>query len=104
VDYAGAISTDAALLATLRRPRFALTLDAGATVQWSVFQSLAGQRRIDSAPYPAYVNLALSAEVPRGPRRNLVIRLETSVSLVPDDPFAVLGMYPRILAAGNFGL
>jgi hypothetical protein len=104
VDVAGHVDSQAALLASWRRPRFALTGDAGFTVQWVLFESLADVRRVDRRPYPAYVDVAVAAEWPRGKRANLSVRLEVPVSLTPDDPFAIGRTYPRLLFGGNFGL
>jgi hypothetical protein len=104
VDVAGHFDSQAGVLATFRRPRFAFTGDAGFTVQWVWFESLAGARRVDRRPYPAYVDLGVTAEWPRGKRANLSVRLEVPVSLTPGDPFALGRTYPRLLIGGNFGL
>lgn len=104
VDVAGDVSTQAALLATVRGAPGALTLDAGATVQWVQFASLRGMQRVDASPYLAFVDLALEAERPISPGANLTLRLELGISLTPNDPFAFFGLYPRLLFGGNFRL
>ena len=35
---------------------------------------------------------------------NLTLRLEASVPQAPDDPFTVLGVYPRLLVGCSFGI
>jgi len=104
VDYAGDISTQAAVLGTLRGRLGALTAEAGLTAQWILYQSITGMRHIDDRPYLAYLDFALEWEKPLGPSSNFTLRLEVSVSRTPDDPFGIYQMYPRIVAGGNFGL
>lgn len=104
VDHGGDVSTQGALLGTYRMGFGAVTLEAGATVQWLFFSDIMGRSELDAVPYLAFVDLALEVEWPTSPTANLGVRLELSVPTAPDDPFAVLGTYPRVVFGGSFGL
>jgi hypothetical protein len=104
IDYGGDVSTLFGLLGTHRFDDLAVTLEAGATVQWLLFEHIADRAHVDSVPYFAFVDVALGVEWPTSDDTNLAIRLEAGIPAAPDDPFTVLGIYPRITAGGSFAL
>lgn len=115
-SVAGDFTTQTSLLFTLRTRRgdsprgsdpggpAAVTVEVGLATQWILYAHRCGRTVVDAAPYPAWVDLALVVERPIRPQVNLTLRIELGVSLTPDDPFAVRGLYPRVLLGGNFGL
>ena len=104
VDIGGDVSTFGGLLATIRFDTLAVTVDAGATVQWLLFEDIDGRTFIDDVPYLAQVDLAVELEWATAPSGNYALRLELTVPTAPDDPFTVAGVVPRLLFGGSFGL
>ncbi|MBI5517799.1 MAG: hypothetical protein HY909_28770 [Deltaproteobacteria bacterium] len=104
VTYGGDLSTQAMLLGTLRGPFGALTLEAGATGQWLVFERFRGVSEVTTRPYLAFLEFGLGWERPLGPEANLSVRLDLAVTLAPADPFALAGLYPRLSVGGSFRL
>lgn len=103
LDVGGELATSAALLVTRWTALGALTAEAGFTVQWLVFERRAGEgTRTSDGPYVPYVDLGVELERPLGASSHLSVRLEVAVSLTPDDPFALLGTYPRLVVGGSF--
>jgi hypothetical protein len=95
-DIAGDVSTQAAVVVGWR----GLSLEAGATVQWLLWDP-AG---VDDEPYLAFIDLAAQAEHALASGTVLLARLELAVPRAPDDPFAVLGVYPRLLVGAAWRL
>lgn len=104
VDVGGDVSTYVGLLGTLRLDDVAITADAGATVQWVLFEDIDGRQFVDDVPYLATADVALEVEWAVSPTGNYAVRLEVSIPTAPDDPFNVLGFVPRLTFGGSFGL
>ncbi len=104
VDVGGDVSTFAGLLATVRFDDLAVTVDAGATVQWLLFEDIDGRSFVDDVPYLAQVDVAFELEWATAPSGNYALRLELTIPTAPDDPFTVLGVVPRLLFGGSFAL
>jgi hypothetical protein len=102
LDLGGDVSTLFGALATQRIADVAVTLEAGVTVQWLLFENLDGRTHTDTDPYLAFVELALGIEWATSPDTNLAVQLEAAVPTAPDDPFTVLGLYPRLTLGGSF--
>lgn len=101
-DWGGDVSTTAAALGTVRVDGTALTVEAGATVQWLFFERIEGNTHVDRVPYLAFVELGVGVEHPTSRDTNLAVSLEVSIPTAPDDPFSVLGVYPRLTVGGSF--
>ncbi len=101
VDLGVDLSTLFGAVATWRGAPWALSLDAGLTMQWLLYERFSGEGRLDDTPFPAFVELALSFEWPLAPDVDLTARLEHAVPLAPDDPFVIFGGYPRMLVGGS---
>jgi hypothetical protein len=95
-DLAGDVSTQAGLLAGWG----AITVEGGVTVQWLVFDP-AGS---DDDPYLAFVDVAVEGRRVLASGTALVARLEIAIPTAPDDPFAVLGVHPRVLFGAVWAL
>lgn len=104
LDYGGDVSTLTSALLTYYGDTGAITVEAGATVQWLLFENLRGKSFADDVPYLAYVEFALGYEWTSAPGESLDLRLELSVPTAPDDPFTVLGVLPRALFGGSWVL
>jgi len=76
----------------------------GATVQWLFFERVEGNTFVDDAPYLAFVDVAFGVEHATSRDTNLAVQLEVAIPTAPDDPFAVLGVYPRLTVGGSFAL
>jgi hypothetical protein len=95
-DIAGDVSTQAALVLGWR----GLSVEAGATVQWLLWDPAGA----DDSPYLAFIDLAGQLERALASGTVLTARLELAVPRGPDDPFAVLGVYPRLLVGAAWRL
>ena len=104
VDVGGDVSTYAGALGTVRFGEVAVTLDAGVTVQWLLFEDIDGRRFTDTEPYLAFGDVAVEVEWARRTEGNYSLRLELAVPTAPDDPFTVLAVFPRLVFGGNFAL
>jgi hypothetical protein len=103
-DVAGDLATLAAITAEWRRGALRLALEGGVTVEWLVYEHIGGDTRVDDAPYLASVDVAAAAAWTLASGVTLVARLELGIPQAPDDPFAVLGVYPRLLAGASWRL
>jgi len=99
-DVAGDVSTQAALLLGWRDGPTAVTVEAGVTVQWLLWDP-AG---VDDEPYFAFIDAAAQVEHALPSGTVLLGRLELAVPRAPDDPFAVLGVHPRVLVGAAWRL
>lgn len=104
VDYGGDVATLVGCIATWRWARGAITAEAGATAQWLVYEHIGGRTHIDSASYLSSFDIALEHEWPTRAGQSLSLRLELAIPTAPDDPFTVLGVIPRAMFGGSFGL
>ncbi len=104
IDIAGDVSTQGVAVVAFRRDGWALTAEAGVTVQWVLFQAIGGDTMVDADPYLAFYDMAVQGQWTSAPGTRLTVRLELSVPRAPDDPFAVWGMYPRALFGAEFDL
>jgi hypothetical protein len=104
VEFGGDVATLAGLVGTYRWRRAALTLDAGVTVDWLVYEHFNGRTTLDAAPYLAAVDLGLTLEWNVRAGQSLLVRAEAHIPAAPDDPFTVLGFVPRVVFGGAFGL
>ena len=102
LDLGGDVSTLFGALATQRVDETAVTLEAGVTVQWLLFENLDGRTHTDTRPYLAFVDLAVGVEWATSRDTNLAVQLEAAIPTAPDDPFTVLGVYPRLTVGGSF--
>jgi hypothetical protein len=99
---AGDVSTHAALLATARTRTAALTFEAGATVQWVVFNSGGNRLFVDPRPRLAFVDVGARVEWALSAYRTLLLGVEVSVSTDRDDPIALGGTFPRVTFGGTW--
>lgn len=104
IDLGGDVSTTFAILGTRREGTLAITLDVGVTVQWLLFERIAGRAFVDDVPYLGFVDAGLGIEWATSAETNLSVQLEVAVPTAPDDPFTVLGVAPRLTAGGSFEL
>jgi hypothetical protein len=104
LDVGGDVATLFGGLATWRAPWGALTAEAGLQVEWLLYEKVGDQTSVDTTPFPAFVELALVGERRLHDDVTLSLRLEYARPLAPDDPFVVLGGYPRLLFGGAFAL
>jgi hypothetical protein len=104
LSYGGDLSTASALVCTWRPGKLALTAEAGATVQWLLFERLQGQSYTDSRPWLATGDAALELAWADPRAQALALRLELGIPRAPADPLTVLGVRPRLVVAGHFGL
>ncbi|MCA9558993.1 MAG: hypothetical protein KC583_10565, partial [Myxococcales bacterium] len=104
LDAGGDLATLFGGVLTWRGAPGALSLDAGLQVQWLLYQDVAGDEVLDTTPFPAFVELALTADRPLHEDVTLSLRLEYAVPLAPDDPFTVFGGYPRLVMGGSWAL
>ncbi len=104
LDAGGDLATLFGGVLTWRGAPGALSLDAGLQVQWLLYQDVAGDEVLDTTPFPAFVELALTADHPLHEDVTLSLRLEYAVPLAPDDPFTVFGGYPRLVMGGSWAL
>lgn len=102
-SYGGDLSTQAAAVVTRRMTKTALTLEAGATTQWVLFEHLDGEGFVDTDPWLATIDGAVELAWADRWAKALAVRLEVGVTRAPDDPFSVLGVRPRLVVAGHFG-
>lgn len=79
-----------------------ISLGGGLSVEWLLWEHIAGRDALDVAPYPAYAEVA--AEWRHGLHRSawLTLRGEASIPL-DEDPYAPWGLYPRLTFGGGFG-
>ncbi len=103
LSLGGDVSTLAMLAATHRRGKVAVTLSAGPTVQWVLFERLEGVGYADTRPWFASTDVAAELAWSDPWARALATRLELAIPRAPDDPLRVLGVRPRIVFAGHFG-
>lgn len=103
VDTAGDVATGFNLLTTWRGRYGAITLEGGATVEWLLYEEIEASH-LDTTPYLAWIDVAVEAEYPYYDDVNLTLRVDMAIPTAPDDPFTVLGGYPRVLFGGNFVL
>lgn len=104
VTYAGDVSTQAGLLGSWHLALGTITAEVGSSVEWLVFEQLDGGGIVDSVPYIAFTDLALGFEWRAGETSSYGVRLELRIPTAPDDPFTVLGGYPRLLFGSSFQL
>jgi hypothetical protein len=95
------VATQGAALVTRRYDFGAVTLDAGVTIQWLLYERLADRSHVDHDPYLLSVDLALEVEWPTSADSNLSLRLEVAVPTAPDDPFTLAGFQPRVVFGGS---
>lgn len=103
LSYGGDVSTQAVAFATRAVDDVALTAEAGATVQWVLFERLEGVGFVDPVPWLATADVTLELAWADRWARQLAVRLELGLPRAPDDPFGVLGVRPRLVLAGSFG-
>lgn len=107
VDAGGDLATTAMASVAWHIPsrdgiRDSLRLEGGATIEWLLWEHIAGRSAVDVAPYPAYAELA--AEWRHGLHADAWLTLRGDVSLPLDaDPYAPWGLYPRLTFGGGFG-
>lgn len=102
VDYTGDVSTSAGLAASYAAPTWSLTLEAGGTMEWLVYEDIDQGFQSDTTPFYSTTDLALEWAWSALDDGWLSLRLEHAISAAPDDPFTVLGGYPRLLFGGGF--
>jgi hypothetical protein len=103
-SYGGDVSTQAVAFASRAEGDVALTAELGATVQWVLFERLDGVGFVDPVPWLATADVVLEAAWADPWARALAVRLELGIPRAPADPFAVLGVRPRLVLAGSFGV
>lgn len=104
VEYGGDVATYGGLLASYRWRCGVVTVDAGLTLDWLVYERFGGRTTLDDRPYLAAGDLAATVEWPTRPGQSLFVRVEAHVPTAPDDPAAVGGVVPRVVFGGAFGL
>jgi hypothetical protein len=104
LSYGGDVSTAGALVGTWRTGKLALTAEAGATLQWLLFERLQGESYVDSRPWLATGDAALELAWADRRAQALALRLELGLPRAPADPLTVLGVRPRLVVSGHFGL
>lgn len=78
-----------------------LTLEGGLTVEWLLWEHIAGRDAIDVAPYLAYAEAAGEWRHALHETAWLTLRFEAAVP-IDEDPYAPGGFYPRLLVGGGF--
>lgn len=78
-----------------------LRLEGGATIEWLLWEHIAGRPAIDAAPHPAYAELAFDWRIGLSPTSWLALRAEAALP-VDEDPYAPWGIYPRLTFGGGF--
>ena len=103
-SYGGDLSTQGAAVVSHRTAKRVLTGEVGATTQWVLFERLDGIGYADTRPWLATVDAAVEIAWADRYAEALALRLEVGIPRAPDDPLAVLGVRPRIVVAGHFGV
>lgn len=98
VDFGGEVSTLFGLGGAVSLGETKLIVEAGATVEWLVFQNIKGASHTDATPYLAFADFALMFEWPS----SVFARLELAYSLSRGDPFTIFGFVPRVLFGTSF--
>jgi hypothetical protein len=104
IDFGGDVSTGAGLVATVRTLFGAITVELGGTIEWLLYENIAGVSFVDTDPRFDGIDLALEYEHPLHSDANITVRLEARIPSAPGDPFTVLGVEPRILVGSSFSI
>lgn len=98
----GDVSTSATALLTRSWSSASLTIEAGTTVQWMVFDGGNGRFLTDTRPHLTWFDFGARVEWAHGAGRTFLLGLDVSVLLDRDDPLALLGMFPRVVFGGSW--
>jgi hypothetical protein len=104
VEYGGDVATLVGLVGSYRWGSGAVTVDAGLTVDWLVYEHFTDRTTVDDRPYLASGDVGLTVEWPVREGQSLVLRAEAHVPTAPDDPSTVGGVVPRVVFGGVFWL
>lgn len=79
-----------------------LSVEGGVSVEWLLWEHIAGRSAVDAAPYLAYYEAAAEWRHGLGDDAWLSLRGEVAVPF-DEDPYAPWGLYPRVVFGGGFG-
>lgn len=102
VDAGGDVATLAMASVAWELGGEVLRAEGGVSVEWLLWEHIAGRGALDAAPYLAYYEAAIEWRHGLGDDAWLSLRGEAAVPF-DEDPYAPWGLYPRVVFGGGFG-